>query len=185
MSLLRTSRLKYSWDPDIKNMWYVGNWRFWDLFKRWMYQFGLEGTGLMVGHGPDHEPARVDLKNLFPKVKMLFMTDVIDTSSQFYFRWDLMEEFSYSTSFDFIINQSVLEHLMSPFLAMKNLTTVLHRGGLMFVGVPGPESEYHAYPVDCVRFMEDWMPMVANNLHLEIVDSLYHPKSAFYLLRRK
>ncbi len=58
--------------------------------------------------------------------------------------------------FDLIICQATLEHLYNPFGAMKNLADVLVKDGILVLHTHSINCQYHAWPRDYIRFMDDW-----------------------------
>lgn len=54
-------------------------------------------------------------------------------------------------SFGLIISCSVLEHVQKPWLMAEHMSSLLRKGGIMFISVPWV-YRYHAYPDDYFRF---------------------------------
>ncbi len=81
--------------------------------------------------------------------------------------------------FDLIINQATLEHLYSPFDAMKNMVGMLSEGGILVSHTHPPGGSYHSWPRDYFRFMKDWwydLPKYIKNIELLemlMVDNLH------------
>jgi SAM-dependent methyltransferase len=66
--------------------------------------------------------------------------------------WDLQEEplVEYHDAFDLFISTSVLEHVQRPWLAARNMETVIKSGGYLYIAVPWV-WRYHRYPDDYWR----------------------------------
>ena len=67
-----------------------------------------------------------------------------------------MNKESINIKFDVILNQATLEHVYNPFIAMKNLTTLLNKDGVLLTHTHPPGFGYHQHPRDYIRFMKDW-----------------------------
>jgi SAM-dependent methyltransferase len=65
-------------------------------------------------------------------------------------------------SFDLIINQATLEHVYNPFGAMKNMFEALRVQGILVSHTHPPGFEYHSFPRDYFRFMNDWWEDLPN-----------------------
>ena len=71
---------------------------------------------------------------------------------------------SYPVKFDFVISVATLEHVVDPIKMMRNIFSIVDKAIFHTVSV----HRYHAEPVDCYRFMEDWPAMVVKYLGLKI-----------------
>lgn len=60
------------------------------------------------------------------------------------------------SAFDLIICQATLEHLYDPFMAMKNMSSLLNDKGVVVIHTHVPGYYYHPYPRDYLRFHPDW-----------------------------
>lgn len=67
--------------------------------------------------------------------------------------WDLQKEppIEHHDAFDLFISTSVLEHVQRPWLAARNMETVVKPGGYLYISVPWV-WRYHRYPDDYWRF---------------------------------
>ncbi len=68
--------------------------------------------------------------------------------------------------FGFIISQHVLEHVVDPFQAARNLTSLTKPGGYCYVAVPWVQS-YHGYPHDHWRFSFSGLKILFPDLSVE------------------
>jgi SAM-dependent methyltransferase len=72
--------------------------------------------------------------------------------------------------FDLILCQATLEHVHDPFGAMENMARSLNDNGILVVHTHAPEFPYHAFPVDCFRFMKDWWYSLPEYLPLDLLE---------------
>jgi SAM-dependent methyltransferase len=59
-------------------------------------------------------------------------------------------------SFDSIICHALLEHVIAPTTAIKNLLALLNEGGRLYLMTHTPSFQKHQYPRDYVRFHQDY-----------------------------
>lgn len=78
------------------------------------------------------------------------------------------------SKFDLIINQATLEHVYDPFGAMKNLSWLLNKNGIIVCHTHPPNFPYHAYPHDCFRFMKDWWFIIQDKINLSLQELLIY-----------
>jgi len=83
------------------------------------------------------------------------------------FKYDLCVPFEYPDRFDSALCQATLEHLPRPATAIENMLRLLNPGGILVLHTVGPGSEYHRYPIDCLRFWPDFYPAVTKYLKPE------------------
>ena len=86
------------------------------------------------------------------------------------YEWNYEKSAPDMGSFDYIISQAMLEHLISPYKHVEDLCGMLNKGGYLILHTHPPGFPYHRYPIDCVRFFPDWFETVAQRLGLEVVD---------------
>lgn len=58
--------------------------------------------------------------------------------------------------FESIICHALLEHVIDPTAALRNMTELLHEGGHMYLMTHTPSYHKHSYPRDYVRFHHDY-----------------------------
>jgi len=68
--------------------------------------------------------------------------------------------------FGFVICQHVLEHVVDPFQAARNVAALVEPGGLCYVAVPWVQS-YHGYPNDHWRFSFSGLQLLFPDLAVE------------------
>jgi len=72
-------------------------------------------------------------------------------------------------NFDFIICQSLLEHVVNPIQVLLNLSFLLREGGVISVSTSTPAMQIHRFPIDTLRFNQDFFENVCNYLPLSLV----------------
>lgn len=72
-------------------------------------------------------------------------------------------------TYQVIISQAMLEHLIDPYKHFKDVSQLLEPGGYFIVHTVLPGYFYHRYPVDCLRFYPDWFEEVAQRLKWRVV----------------
>jgi SAM-dependent methyltransferase len=75
--------------------------------------------------------------------------------SMLYPEYDICEKVL-DEKFDLIIAEQVFEHLLYPYKAMKNVYSMLNKGGYFLITTPFL-IKYHAEPNDCTRWSEAGM----------------------------
>ena len=100
------------------------------------------------------------------------------------FVWDFEQDPPEMGTFDLILSQAMLEHLIDPYKHIRDLAALLEPGGHIIVLTVMPGFNYHRYPVDCFRFFPDWFEEVAARLSLEVVDHFIWELRIVYVLRR-
>lgn len=86
-------------------------------------------------------------------------------------------------SFDLIISQAMIEHLIDPYKHLKDLISLLNKGGYLVVHTEMPGYNYHRYPIDTIRFFPDWFEEIAKRFSLKIVRKFrrdFHVIYCFY-----
>lgn len=86
------------------------------------------------------------------------------------FEWDFESSPPNIGSFDYIISQAMLEHLIDPFKHVKDLASLLEPGGHLILHTHIPGFHYHRHPVDCMRFFPDWFEELGKRLGLQVLD---------------
>lgn len=71
-------------------------------------------------------------------------------------------------SFDLIVSQAMFEHLIDPYKHLKDLITLLNKGGYLIVHSEMPGYSYHRYPINTMCFFPDWFEEIAERFKLKI-----------------
>lgn len=85
------------------------------------------------------------------------------------YEWNYENDPPQMGSFDLIISQAILEHLLNPYKHMYDLASLLTPGGYLIVHSVCPGHPYHRYPIDACRFYPDWFEEIAKRLNLDII----------------
>ena len=145
-----------------------------DVLRAWWDNLEIEGCGLIIG---DREEVKTVLKETYPKITEIFTVEIKGEPD---ILWDITEPFSSAKInilydkdnflFDWIICQAVLEHVIDPVAAMKNMSDLLKPEGSLYIHVPGIKCGQHGFPIDCYRFMKDSLTAFEKLAVLEMVD---------------
>ncbi|WP_017942193.1 MULTISPECIES: bifunctional 2-polyprenyl-6-hydroxyphenol methylase/3-demethylubiquinol 3-O-methyltransferase UbiG [unclassified Thioalkalivibrio] len=87
-------------------------------------------------------------------------------------------------TFDLIISQAMLEHLIDPYKHVTDLSAQLNPGGHLILHTHPPGFPYHRHPVDCIRFYPDWFEETANALGLNVAQRYIGDLRICYMLRK-
>jgi SAM-dependent methyltransferase len=131
-------------------------------------KFGLGKSCLLIGENRDNKEW---FSNRFNGTK--FHTVDFDKERKADFAWDICTPLSKEMKgmkFDSIICLATFEHVFDPVGAMKSFSKLLNHGGHLYVHAPS-EFPYHRYPIDCLRFYEDWFKASAN--YIKDLDLVY------------
>ncbi len=108
-----------------------------------------------------------------PKIKNCSLTySNINPSKKEYLNIDLQKKISLEAKYDFIVIFNVLEHLLDPNLAMKNLSTICKKNGKIIGSTPFI-FRVHEAPKDYSRFTKDHLKelLKSNNFKdVEIIE---------------
>ena len=85
------------------------------------------------------------------------------------YEWNYENDPPAMGSFDLIISQAMLEHLLNPYKHMCDLANLLTPGGYLIVHSVCHGYPYHRYPIDAFRFFPDWFEEIAKRLNLDII----------------
>jgi len=80
----------------------------------------------------------------------------LNYKSMYYPEFDIQKINSFSNTYDLIIIEHVLEHLIFPFKAMKNIYSLLNNNGYVLIITPFLVKIHNA-PQDCTRWTETGM----------------------------
>lgn len=75
----------------------------------------------------------------------------------------------YMGTYDVVVSQAILEHILNPYGFLRNLAELAMIGGHVIIHTHVPGYPYHRFPVDCLRYFPDWFDAVAPVLDLEVV----------------
>lgn len=98
--------------------------------------------------------------------------------------WDFEESPPELGQFDCIVSQAMLEHLIDPYMHMRDMENHLAPSGFLIVHSVTPGFDYHRYPVDCVRFFPDWFEEVGKRLKLVVVQKFIDRGHITYMYRK-
>jgi SAM-dependent methyltransferase len=88
-------------------------------------------------------------------------------------------------SFDAVICQATLEHVYSPFEAMKCMFEMLKQGGYLFLHTQTPGFPYHGFPRDYQRFYLDWFEDMGSWIPgVELIE-LYSKSGSVFVVYKK
>jgi SAM-dependent methyltransferase len=100
------------------------------------------------------------------------------------FAWDFEQDPPEMGTFDLVLSQAMLEHLIDPYKHMRDLARLLNPGGHLIVHTHVPSFQYHRFPIDCQRFFPDWFEEVAERTSLTVVDKFIGEGRILYVLGR-
>lgn len=152
------------------------------VIKVWMDYFNIYGVGLGIGQNDEYKPENRAVMENYPDITDLYSVDFDPNTDGII--WDICKPYKRKNWVDFIICNAVLEHVIDPFGAVKNLTDVLVPNGLMFIFTVGPGAPYHRYPIDCYRFYKDVFIEYAKSFNLKIEDTVFSGSSCFIAYRK-
>jgi SAM-dependent methyltransferase len=151
------------------------------ILKRWWDIFGLKGVGLVIG---EREPYAFFVKRRLQEDFPEALPIAVDLSNSD-INWDITKPLNKEPFAEWIICQAVLEHVKDPIAAIKNLSAILKKNGLLYFHSHGNDFPYHAYPIDVYRFMKDALIVFAELANLEVLDMLWTPKHCFAVYKKK
>ena len=96
----------------------------------------------------------------------------INSSNKEYLNIDLQKKISLETKYDFVVIFNVLEHLLDPNLALRNLSTICKKNGKIIGSTPFL-FRVHGAPKDYSRFTKDHLVelLKSNNFKdIEIIE---------------
>lgn len=85
---------------------------------------------------------------------------------------------------DLIVSQAMIEHLLDPYKHIKDLSSILNKGGFLILHSVMPGYTYHRYPIDAIRFYPDWFEMIAPRLNLTVVRKFRRNFELYYLYKK-
>lgn len=182
---MKSDILKIESEGGSKGMWVPVGPKYHFILKEWWDYFGLSGVGLTIGEGEIWASTRAKMKGIYPKIDAILSVDLYEEAD---IRWDITKPFDKNSygdmEVDWIICQAVLEHVVDPACAIKNMSDMLIEGGMLYIHTHGPMAEYHAYPIDCFRFFKDAFIAFAKKFNLEIADILCNSMHCFVAYKK-
>ena len=160
------------------------------LLKTWLIIFGLKGKGLLVGERA--EAVKSVFQKAFPEAK--FQTaDYSDLTGNIEqeapdIHWNICSQKhtkDLNMKVNFVICQSVLEHVLDPYGAVFNMLSVLKKGGRLFIHTVSPKFQQHRFPIDCYRFFRDIWIEYATEFEVDIDDLLWLDHHCFVVYRKR
>ena len=82
---------------------------------------------------------------------------------------DLNVRQEFEAKYPVVLSQAMLEHVCRPSVVIENMVSMLEVGGVLVVHTVGPGFPYHAFPIDCVRFMCDFWTDLARYVPYELL----------------
>ena len=127
-----------------------------------------------------------DNRDTAQRLRQKIQVQSIDTAglSNVDYTWDFEEDPPKMGQYDLIVSQAILEHLLSPYKHMQDLTSLLAPGGFLIVHTVCPGCPYHRFPIDAFRFYPDWFEETARRLRLNIVKKRIKGTHIFYMYRK-
>jgi SAM-dependent methyltransferase len=174
--MARTETLEIEWDKGvISNGFHTLLWSWWDLMP-------LKGKGFVIGF---KHPKTVGMKRMFlskyPDITEVFAVDLEESD----INWDITTPLvSDIKEVDWIICQAVMEHVVDPVAAIRNMAKVLNKEGMLYIHTHGPAFGFHRWPLDCYRFHRDALVGWAQVVGLEIIDLLWSPHHCYVAYRK-
>ena len=99
--------------------------------------------------------------------------------------WNFEEKSPEMGSFDLIISQAILEHLIAPYEHLVSLAKLLNTDGYLLVHTVTPGFIYHRYPIDTYRFFPDFFETFAQKNDLLVHRKRVNDNHIFYMFQRK
>jgi SAM-dependent methyltransferase len=100
-------------------------------------------------------------------------------------RWNFEDAPPAFGTFDCIVSQAMLEHLLQPYKHVRDLVDALNTGGYLILHTVMPGFAYHRHPVDCVRFFPDWFEEVSQRLRLQVCDKYIGDLRIMYKFKKR
>lgn len=77
---------------------------------------------------------------------------------------------NWTDKYDFVLSQALFEHVSRPCVALENMSNVTKVGGKIIIHTQNPEMDYHAVPIDCLRFFKDWFVNMQTYLPIRLIE---------------
>ena len=153
--------------------------------SKWLLVGEPKGTGSTV------EKFIYESRGIQVEVSELETLLGVDWSSQ-EFKIDLCEPILENLNlnppmdFDYMICQSLLEHVVNPVLVLLNLSLFLREGGILSISTHTPAMPIHRFPIDTLRYNQDFFDAVCKYIpfSLESVERVEHTIIATFKKRK-
>lgn len=83
---------------------------------------------------------------------------------------DLNRKQDWTPKYDFVFSQALLEHVSRPCVVLENMVDSCLRGGMIIIHTQNIQMGYHAVPIDCLRFFQDWFVDMQKYLPIKMVE---------------
>lgn len=131
------------------------------VMTQWIGHYGLGQRCLLVS---ECHPTKRALEGMFPETIFRcsdFFTELHGSQAAADYRWNVClpppPELR-NERFDSIVAYALLEHVLSPFEALRSFHELLAPGGRIFVYTHLPSYHKHCFPSDYIRFHLDFFP---------------------------
>ena len=164
------------------------------LLKEWFDHFGLKGKGLLIGERT--QAVKEVFQEAFPEAEILTadfsdkigVNNLGDESPDI--DWNICKPFQSKKKYNkkkynWIVCQAVLEHVVDPYGAVRNMLKILGKGGRLFIHTHSPEFQEHRFPIDCYRFLRDIWFEYAKEFDVKIDDLLWLDRHSFVVYKQK
>jgi len=134
---------------------------------------------LLAGEGEEVKPVYAKLLKLNAE-----QIDTAGIMKDMDYYWDFEESFPTNKSYQCVISQSMIEHLIDPFKHIRDLSALLEPEGILIVHTVMPGFDYHRYPIDCFRFYPDWFEEISKRLEMKILDKYIRNSRISYIFQK-
>lgn len=101
------------------------------------------------------------------------------------FQDDLNVIIDVQKKYDTVFCQAVLEHVCRPSICIENLVNMTNEGGIIVLMSHSPSFQYHAYPIDCVRFFRDFYVDLQKYLPINLLEYDEYDNAYNFVVYRK
>ena len=88
-------------------------------------------------------------------------------------------------TYDSIYNQSLLEHVCNPLMAITNMANLCNIGGTIVIHTHNRNMKLHRHPIDCLRFMPDFFQDITRYIDIELLDQHQGNRSNIFVAYRR
>jgi hypothetical protein len=174
--------IKYSSSSKVWNAEYDRGWGGWipannhshgyhGLLSQWWSDYGLGANCLLISETIE---VANDFSKLYTSTNFIstdYYIDLVDEGKT-HVLWNLYDTIPKELkegSFNSVISQATMEHLMDPVGVVRKLKDLLIEGGFIYLHTHTPLYPYHGWPRDYVRYFPDWfrdLPQILKELEL-------------------
>lgn len=151
-----------------------------DYFEKYCSQ-NIEKMAIIA----ESNEAAADLEKKYPYLRVDNIVGYTDKKNGSDFDVDLNIDQNFKAEYDVLLSQALLEHVCNPFCAIKNFSDLLNENGIMLLHTHNIKMPYHAYPIDCIRYYEDFFVNITKYLPLEKIEYLEADVHIFCVYRKK